>query len=112
MGKLPAIQFYPGDWHRDVGVQSLTLEERGAWFEILLIMHDSEKRGYLSMNGKPIDEETLAVYLRCDLAKVRQTLGKILANGVASTDRETGMIFCRRMVVDRGSAGKIILVLW
>ena len=30
--KLPAIQFYPGDWHKDQGVQALDLTQRGAWF--------------------------------------------------------------------------------
>ena len=28
--KLPAIQFYPGDWHKDQGVQALDLLQRGA----------------------------------------------------------------------------------
>lgn len=111
--KLPAIQFYPGDWHRDVGVQSLTLEERGAWFEILLLMHDGERRGFLLLNGRPIADETLANYLRCDLAKLRQIVGKILANGVASRDEKTGALYCRRMVKDehirhvRSEAGSI-----
>ncbi|GAA3973832.1 hypothetical protein [Hymenobacter antarcticus] len=40
--KLPAIQFYPGDWHKDQGVQALDLAQRGAWFELLLMMHDSD----------------------------------------------------------------------
>ena len=31
--KLPAIQFYSGDWHKDQGVQALDLAQRGAWFE-------------------------------------------------------------------------------
>ncbi len=26
--KLPALQFYPGDWRKDVGVQSLRLAAR------------------------------------------------------------------------------------
>ncbi|WBO85238.1 PD-(D/E)XK nuclease-like domain-containing protein [Hymenobacter yonginensis] len=43
--KLPAIQFYPGDWHKDQGVQALDLAQRGAWFKLLLMMHDSDERG-------------------------------------------------------------------
>ena len=51
--KLPAIQFYPGDWHKDQGVQALDLLQRGAWFELLLMMHDSDERGVLLVNGAP-----------------------------------------------------------
>ena len=53
--KVPSIQFYPADWRKDPGVQALTYEERGIWIEILFLMHESEERGKLTLNGKPID---------------------------------------------------------
>jgi hypothetical protein len=40
MAKLPYIAFYPGDWRKDAGVQSLTLSARAFWFEILISMHE------------------------------------------------------------------------
>ena len=57
--KLPALQFYPGDWRKDVGVQSLTYHDRGVWFEILMLMHESEPRGMLLLNGRPVTDEAL-----------------------------------------------------
>ena len=58
--KLPAIQFYPGDWHKDQGVQALDLLQRGAWFELLLMMHDSDERGVLLVNGQPMPDAVIA----------------------------------------------------
>ena len=49
--KLPAMQFYPGDWRKDIGVQSLSFHDRGVWFEMLMLMHGSERRGVLVLNG-------------------------------------------------------------
>ena len=51
--KLPALQFYPGDWRKDLGVQSLSFHDRGVWFEMLMLMHDSENRGVSCPQWKP-----------------------------------------------------------
>ena len=64
--KLPALQFYPGDWRRDVGVQSLSFHDRGVWFEMVMLMHGSEVRGKLILNGKPIPEDALCRLLGLD----------------------------------------------
>ena len=58
--KLPHIQFYVGDWRKEVGIQSLSYHHRGIWFELLLLMHGSEQRGKLVLNGKPISNASLA----------------------------------------------------
>lgn len=98
--RLPALQFYPGDWRKDPGVQALTLEERAVWFEILLLMFESEDRGKLILNSRPYPEEFLATALHLDLAKLKQTLSKLVAIGVASVEQDTGVMFNRRMVRD------------
>lgn len=98
-GKLPAIQFYPGDWRKDPGVQSLDYESRGIWFEILLIMFESEKRGKLALNGRPMEDDELAHYLGLEVAKVQQTLSKLVSKGVAKYDDEK-YLMNRRMVSD------------
>lgn len=110
--KLPALQFYPGDWHKDQGVQALSLEERGAWFEILLMMHDSDERGVLLVNGKPMNEAVIARRLGLVNQTANQILTTLLEYGVASRRAADGAIFCRRMVKDeklrqiRTEAGK------
>lgn len=110
--KLPAFQFYPGDWRKDPGVQSLDYFARGVWFEILCLMHESERRGFLLLNGKPMPEPALASLLGIQLNLLKQNLSKIEGYGVASRDEKSGALICRRMIRDeyirevRREAGK------
>lgn len=100
MTKLPALIFYVGDWRKDLGVQSLPFHERGVWFEMLCLMHESEQRGKLLLNGKPMSEEVLSRLLGLDRQVLTNSLNTILDAGVASRDATTGLLFCRRMVRD------------
>lgn len=101
MGKQPSFQFYPGDWKRDAGVQSLSFEERGVWFEMMLLMFESAERGKLVFgSGTPMPEDAVARSLGLDRQRYVQILRKLLDYGVASKDEKTGIIFCRRMVRD------------
>lgn len=110
--KLPAIQFYPADWRKDPGVQSLDYFDRGVWFEILCLMHESPDRGKLTLNGEPMPDEALARILGLDNQTLTKTLTTLLKYGVASRDDETGALMNRRMVKDenirkiRAEAGK------
>ena len=58
--KCPSLQWYPGDWRKDPGVQALDYESRGVWFEILMLMFESSTRGKLMLNGNPMPDEALA----------------------------------------------------
>ena len=98
--KLPAFQFYPGDWKRDFGIQSLDYETRGIWFEIILILHESEERGVLLLNGKPMPIEALARALGLDKQKTTTTITKLLDYGVASLRPSDQALYSRRMVKD------------
>jgi hypothetical protein len=97
MKKLPAMQFYIGDWRKDPGIQSLDYFSRGVWFEILLFMHESETRGLLLLNDKPPTPEQLAQMLGISPSKTKQTQAKLLANGVASIEQNSGALMCRKM---------------
>lgn len=111
--KLPALQFYPGDWRKDPGVQSLNYFDRGVWFEILCLMHESSERGKLLLNGAPMPDEALATILGLDKQILTTTLNTLLTYGVASRDEDTGALTNRRMVKDeqlrqkRTEAGKM-----
>ena len=98
--KLPSWQFYPGDWRKDPGVQALNYEERGIWFEVLLLMYESEERGKLLLNGNPMPMDRLARLLGLDEDKINRTINTLLELGVASTYPKTGIIHNRRMVRD------------
>lgn len=97
--KRPAILWYVGDWRKDSGVQALDYEARGVWFELIQFMYESERRGYLTLNGKKYPDEALAQALGLPLEKTKQILTKILDYGVASKN-DQGVMYCRRMVRD------------
>jgi len=48
MGKLPAFQFYPGDWIQDTA--TLSLSARGAWIDLLCALWRSPIRGQLTLS--------------------------------------------------------------
>lgn len=110
--KLPAIQFYPADWRKDPGVQSLSYHDRGVWFEILCLMHESEQRGMLLLNGKPMPPDALGRLLGLSKVSLARTLTTLLDLGVMSRD-DAGTFFNRRMTRDerlrqvRQEAGKL-----
>jgi len=94
---LPHIQFYVGDWRKDMGIQTLSYYHRGVWFELLMLMHCSEQRGRLVLAGKPMPNAALARLLGLSQQETQDALAAILDSGVASKD-EAGTVYCRRMV--------------
>ena len=98
--KLPALHFYVGDWRKDIGVQSLSFEERGIWFELLLLMHESDQRGKLTLNGKPMREDTICRLLGLHGEHLKRVLDTLIGSGVARICPETGAIMSKRMVED------------
>ena len=110
--KLPAIQFYPADWRKDPAVQALNFHDRGVWFEILCLMHESSERGVLLLNGIPMPEDALARMLGLDKQILTTTLTTLLTYGAAKRRDTDGAIYSSRMVKDekiiqiRREAGK------
>jgi uncharacterized protein YdaU (DUF1376 family) len=94
---LPHIQFYVGDWRKDMGIQSLSYHHRGVWFELLLLMHCSEERGKLVLNGRPMTSSGLARLLGMTEGEVKDAVDVLIASGVASREA-TGAVVNRRMV--------------
>ena len=47
MAKMPAFQFYPGDWIQDTRI--LSLAAKGAWIDILCALWRSQTRGSLTL---------------------------------------------------------------
>ncbi|HFD86889.1 MAG TPA: hypothetical protein ENJ35_04340 [Gammaproteobacteria bacterium] len=111
--KLPAMQFYPGDWRKDPGVQALDYYERGVWWEMCCLMFESDDRGKLMLNGLKMPDEALAKLLGLDNQKCKQIITTLVNYGVAKVEPDTGIIFSKRMVRDedirvkRQEAGKM-----
>ena len=100
MAKMPAFQFYPADWRKDLAVQSLTYHDRGIWFEILCLMHESEERGVLLLNGLPMPIEILARNLGVDVETLKKTEETLLKYGVIRSREKDFALYNSRMVKD------------
>lgn len=98
--KMPAMQFYPADWRKDLAVQALDFFDRGVWFEILCLMHESSERGVLLLNSLPMPDGVLARLLGLDNQILTTTLTKLLTYGVARRRECDSAIFSKRMVED------------
>jgi len=111
--KMPAMQFYPADWRKDLAVQALDFFDRGVWFEILCLMHESSERGVLLLNSSPMQDVVLARLLGLDKQILTTTLTKLLSYGVARRRECDSAIYSKRMVEDeklcqvRRNAGKM-----
>lgn len=100
MGKLPAFQFYPGDWKKDIGVQSLSMHDRGVWMEMLFLMHESSRRGVLLLGDKAMTVEVLARLLGLTKESVSETIDNLVSCGVTEREQRTGALINRRMLRD------------
>lgn len=96
--KLPAIQFYPGDWLRDP-VAACSLAAQGLWLRMMFIGHDSERYGYLCQNGEPIPAGSIARRCGCTPKQYSSLLSELDEAAVPSRTPE-GIIYSRRMVRD------------
>ncbi len=99
--KLPAMQFYVGDWRKDPAVQALSFHDRGVWFEMLCLMFESPERGRLVLkDGVPMPEAALARLLGMERAALRRTLATLAEYAVVKVEPHTGILYNRRMVAD------------
>jgi hypothetical protein len=112
MAKLPAFQFYPADWLNDIKLQTCSLEAQGLLINLMCIMHQSDKYGYLLINGSIPTAKDVSHLLRLHHKTYDKTLKELFLKGVLSTNGN-GEIFCKRMVKDehirqvRREAGKL-----
>uniref|UniRef100_A0A6H2A4Q8 Uncharacterized protein n=1 Tax=viral metagenome TaxID=1070528 RepID=A0A6H2A4Q8_9ZZZZ len=96
---LPAMPFYFGDWMKAPEVRALELGDRMIWFEMLGFMWESTERGYLTINNKPIPDDTLARML--GLSVIRLRVGLVAMDNLnIFSRRKDGAIYSRRMVGD------------
>lgn len=99
--KLPALQFYTGDWRKDPCVQALDHEHKGVWIDLLCIMNETAERGRIVLpNGAAMPDDAIARNLGLPEAKWKQMRSKLVELGVASED-ESGVLYNRRIVRDQ-----------
>ena len=103
-GKLPAIQFYVGDWLRDP-VSCCSLAAQGLWFRMMMLMHDAEVYGRLEVGGKPMTQRQICRGCGVSTREYRRLLDQLMSLSVPSLDKN-GVIFSRRMVRDAEKRAK------
>lgn len=97
--KLPAFQFYPGDWLKDANLRRCSHAAKGVWIDMLCLMFECDTRGVLASNGQPWSDTDIVAAVGGDAAEVRSCITELLSKGVASRNGE-GAIFSRRLVRD------------
>ena len=98
MSKLPAIQFYVGDWLRDP-ISGCSLGAQGLWLRMMFLAHDAERYGRLEVGGKPMTTKQICRCCGVGARDYRRCFEELVSLSVPSVD-ENGVIFCRRMVRD------------
>jgi hypothetical protein len=98
MSKLPAIQFYVGDWLRDP-ISGCSLGAQGLWLRMMFLMHDAERYGRLEAGGKPMTAKQICRCCGVGARDYRRFFAELMSLSVPSFD-ESGVIYCRRMVRD------------
>lgn len=98
--KQPAFQFYVGDWLSDVALRAVSSASRGLWIDMLCLMWQAPRRGYLQhANGHPFTQEQLARATGNSVDEVASMLQELEDCGVLSRSGD-GAVFSRRMVRD------------
>jgi uncharacterized protein YdaU (DUF1376 family) len=104
MAKMPAFQFYPGDWIQDTRI--LTLAAKGAWIDILCALWRSQTRGSLTLPlmgwarllGCTADQAAAVITELVDMRICDSNLDESLSRGLLSGDRKAEVrLECRRM---------------
>jgi len=112
MGHNPAFQFYPADWLNDIKLQSCSLEAQGLLINLMCLMHQSKKYGYLLINDHNPSNKEVSHLLRLHHKTYQARLIELLLYGVLRKDNND-IIYCERMVKDeyirevRREAGKL-----
>ena len=99
MKKRPSFQFYPGDWLHDASLRTCSVGARGAWIDMICLMHQGTPYGYLKVNHKVILPPNLARILGVNLPELEGWLHELETAGVFGRDEEN-CIYSKRMIRD------------
>lgn len=97
---LPAMPFYWGDWFKSPDVQSLPRDVKCLWFEMLGRMWESNERGYLTINGKPMSDiaKANALGFGSNVTEYRKYEKILEDTGLFSRRKSDGAIYSRKIL--------------
>lgn len=99
MAKLPAFQFYPGDWMKDPCVRRCSHAAKGVWVDMLCLMFECERRGVLATGSSPWSLEEVVAAVGGNADVTRCCIDELVTKRVCAID-ETGAYYSKRMVRD------------
>lgn len=97
--KLPAFQFYPGDWLKDANLRRCSHAAKGVWIDMLCLMFEADERGVLATNGVAWSDEDIACAIGGDTTTTISAIQELTFKGVAKR-RSNGAVYSKRMVAD------------
>ncbi len=74
--KRPAFQLYPGDWLKNLKLRRCSWQARGAWIEVLCLLHGSDEYGLLRW---PLEE--IAQAIGCPMKTMNELVEKEVFKG-------------------------------
>lgn len=99
MSANPWDKFFWNDWDNDPALKLCSFAAQGLWMRCLCICAKSDPKGYVSVNGNPLNAMDIARLTGGQISEVETLLQELALNGVFSRDR-TQRIYSRRMVRD------------
>ena len=97
--KMPAFQFYPGDWRKDPNLSRASLAAKGAMIEIMCLAFECEKRGILKTGSTPWTITEIATAIGGDFETNKSAIQELLDKKILKKDRKNA-IFSSRMCKD------------
>jgi len=98
--KSSALEIYTRDWMTNPELRMCSLSSRGLSLDMLCLMHESGRRGFLQhVSGDPVTAAQLAQLTGCATSVVEGLLQELKSAGVFSCTGD-GMIYSPRMVRD------------
>lgn len=103
----PYIKFWPRDWQGNKKLALCSANARGVWIEMLCIMGQAPRRGYLEVHeGRALSDEEAASLCRYRIRDYLAGKEELAAREVFSVELGTGVIYSRRMVRDEAKRVK------
>jgi hypothetical protein len=96
---LPWFPFYPADWLTDVNLRTCSATARGIWIDMICVMDKSSRRGYLEVNGFPMDARAISRNIGESPEDVAAAIAELERAGVLYREA-SGTMYSKRMVED------------
>src|SRR5260370_35276951 len=101
MVKLPAFQFYTGDWQKDPSLRRCSKAAKGVWMDMMCLLFECPVRGvFVDAGGWPWGDGEIAAAIGGDIAANLECIEEFGAKGGVRRDAR-GALFSRRMVRDQ-----------